>query len=317
MKKVILCLFIAIGFSGCQQSLNDFNKSLAQFDQNLNSNIRNSNANQSSLFEKNSNSNIQKEKEELNNLVSTKTFSEEEFYQEYDQYYIDWVNILEKYAVKKTEQISSINNKYKNSDQLFKEKSIDLKKSQLKSSFLQDYKYSSYRNSNKFLSKYPLSKTKQIEEPYLMFIMGFGIFENTTTLEKYKSYLTGAYETYDDRQVNIAKKIEEKKVENEEKIKLLEEEKQIKKDRDNVKFVCEKWLKKAKQDVYSLGVGEKIVTMKNGKAISPNTINKVEKNTFLVGTYTLWNTYERFYVQKGDCIPYEALKTAPSPYCYQ
>ena len=98
---------------------------------------------------------------------------------------------------------------------------------------------------------------------------------------------------------------------------LLEEEKQIQKDRDNVKLVCQNWLNKAKQDVYSLGVGEKIVTMKNGKAISPNTINKVEKNTFLVGTYTLWNTYERFYVQKGDCIPYEALKTAPSPYCYK
>ena len=30
-----------------------------------------------------------------------------------------------------------------------------------------------------FLSNYPLSKTKQIEEPYLMYIMGFGIFENT------------------------------------------------------------------------------------------------------------------------------------------
>ena len=69
MKKVILCLFIAIGFSGCQQSLNDFNKSLAQFEQNLNSNIRNSNANQSRKYKKNSNSNIQKEKEELNKKI--------------------------------------------------------------------------------------------------------------------------------------------------------------------------------------------------------------------------------------------------------
>ncbi|CAM3810003.1 hypothetical protein [Arcobacter cloacae] len=316
MKKIILFLFIVVGFSGCQQALNDFNKSLAEFEQNLNSNMSNSNLNQNSLFEGNNNSNIQREKEELNNL-SAKMLSEEEFYQEYDQYYKDWENILEKYAVKQTEQLSSINNKYNNSDQLFKEKSIDLKKLNSKISSLQDYKYSSYRNSSRFLSNYPLSKTKQIEEPYLMYIMGFGIFENTTTPEKYKSYLKGAYETYNDRQVNIAKKIEEKKVENEEKNKLLEQEKQIQKDRDKVKLVCEKWLKKAKQDVYSLGVGEKIVIMRNGKAVSTIGITKVERNTFLVGTYTLWNTYETFYVQKSDSIPYESLKTAPSPYCYK
>lgn len=314
MKKIILFLFIVVGFSGCQQALNDFNKSLAEFEQNLNQNI----ITNDSVSKSNSLSEDNNYKKEYNlnetsvDVENLKPLSEEEFYNEYDQYYLGWSKMLEKYAVKNTESLSSIETKYKNSEKLFQELLRDAKILELKFNNLQAYRYSSYRNSNKFANRYSLSKTTEIETPYV-----YGFTAYNTNLEKYQNYLKTAYSTYNSRQQSIAKKIEEKKVENEEKNKLLEQEKQIQKDRDKVKLVCEKWLKKAKQDVYSLGVGEKIVIMRNGKAVSTIGITKVERNTFLVGTYTLWNTYETFYVQKSDSIPYESLKTAPSPYCYQ
>lgn len=299
MKKFILFIFIILG----QQILNA----------NDNYTVSNSKPEFNSLAEEAAYKRQQEAKVSSLN-EEKKTFSEEEFYKEYDEYYLSWANLLEKYAVKKTEPLSSIDMKYKDREQLFQAKLKDLEKLKLKAIALQDSKYNSYRDSNKFKTKYALSEITKIEEPYIMYIMGFGTFESTTTIEQYKSYLRNAYETYEDRQASIYKKIEDEKKDNERKTKLYEQEKL---ERDKFRSACQSWLNKARQDVLSLGVGEEVVTIKNEKAVSRYTINKVEKNTFLVGTYTLLNTYEKYYVQKTDCIPFKAIQIAPSPYCYK
>jgi len=95
--------------------------------------------------------------------------------------------------------------------------------------------------------------------------------------------------------------------ENNERAKIAEERKIVQKD-------CQIWLKKSQQEVHSLGVGDNIVTMYDGKAGIIYKIKSVEKNTFLV-----WNSLMRknSYVEKNSFIPFSALNKAPSKYCYE
>lgn len=267
-----------------------------------------------SLAEEAAYKNKQEKLKSANNQKEEKVLSKEEFFKHYDELYIDSENMLKKYAIKNEDSLEAIDNKYKNREQLFKERVLDIEKLKIKNIELQDYKYSSYRNSKEFAQRYPLSKLTQLEKPYLTYILGFGSYDNINSLNQYERYLRAAYSSFSERQKDIVKQKErEREKEKEKKEKNLQVLK-IEQERNKVKSACEKWLKNAHKEVYSLGVGEKIINLKNGGTF---TISKVEKNTFLIGFNTLWNTYETKYVQKSDFIPYRALQSAPSKYCYK
>lgn len=305
--------FILFGFTGCEQAINDLNKSLYEFNQKLNN--RYYEANSSTQETINEEINIPYHHEQIS-IYASKTLSEDEFYKAFDDAYVKWANILNKYAIKNSDSLSSIEIKYKNSYKLFQEKIKDDRVWRSIRNELRDDKYSNYIHSKKFHDRYS-SKDKELQKNYIIYIYGVGNFGSTISSNEYKAYLKGAYNSYNEIQASILQKIEDDKKEKELEVKLLAEQKQIQNEREKVKDSCKNWLNKSKQNIYNLGVGENVVTINNGKVGATYTINKVEKNTFLVGTYTLWNTYERFYIQKSDLIPASSLQTAPSKYCYQ
>ena len=98
------------------------------------------------------------------------------------------------------------------------------------------------------------------------------------------------------------------------KIKQANEKATIYAERNKVKSACQTWLKKSKQEVNSLGVGDHIVTMYNNKAGIIYKIESVEKNTFLVWD-GLMKRYNHF--PKTSFIPFSAFDKSPSKYCYE
>jgi hypothetical protein len=68
--------------------------------------------------------------------------------------------------------------------------------------------------------------------------------------------------------------------------------------------------------VYSLGVGDQIIyywSFGDMRGSSTSVIRGLNANTFLIVNSIGRNEY----VAKNSSIAYDALKTAPSPYCYQ
>lgn len=110
------------------------------------------------------------------------------------------------------------------------------------------------------------------------------------------------------------KKIKYEQERKERQIKEAEQKSKIDSERKKVQSVCQTWLKKSQKEVYSLGIGENIVTMYGGKAGIIYKIKSIEKNTFLV-----WDGLMRknAYVAKSSFIPYSSLDNAPSKYCYE
>ena len=160
------------------------------------------------------------------------------------------------------------------------------------------------------------------------------------TKDAYINYIKDAYSSYETRKQEEQAKEEEKirlaqeqkereiqrvKQEQENKIRYAQMDKKSemeraqaqkqqqlslaneKKERQRVQGACQAWKTKANRMVYSLGVGDKV--MKNSAVF---IIQGANANTFLVNALGY-----NIYLQKSDCIAYEALKSAPSPYCYQ
>jgi hypothetical protein len=246
----------------------------------------------------------------------------------------------EKYLVKYTDTPEMIDNKYKNKDQLFREMQKDFKASNIESDSLLEY-----INTNENLLD--LFNSQNLKFPSALLYSNSGNTIPTIYLEKYidngyinelgydfitrcadcyEKYLKYAYSTYEDRQ-RLAK------VQEDEKNRLAKEQKEMElrqalwvkeqkikqeqlqlqqqkeqKERQKVQGACQSWRTKANRMVYSLGVGDKVVS-KNGAVY---IIQGANANTFLVNALG-FNTY----LQKSESIPYDALRTAPSPYCYK
>lgn len=130
---------------------------------------------------------------------------------------------------------------------------------------------------------------------------------NHTNADYYAKYLKCTYVTYEKRQKKAQeekqKAIQQAQAQKQQQLSLANE----KKERQRVQGACQAWRTKANRMVYSLGVGDKV--MKNSAVF---IIQGANANTFLVNALGY-----NIYLQKSDCIAYEALKTAPSPYCYQ
>lgn len=306
MKKYIFAIVTILLFSGCQQALNDFNQSLAQ---NLNSN---------------KNEEIQIPNSD-NLDTELKKFKQER------------VDFYKKILAVEDESLEAINSKYQNSSNLMTNAKREYNNLKAKASKLSKaypnydfdftiYGYTNYLQFGMFSTRYnsyvPDELKNYINSEYIS-IYNKELDDYLTT-KHYQLYLKESYDSYSDR-VILKKSQERDRIMREEKYKELEEQKieqdkankiiaeQVQKERAKVKVACDKWLEKARKDVYSLGVGDAVVNMTRKEAGGTYQIVAVEKNTFLLFAYI----YGEFYGQKSDYIPERALKITPSVYCYK
>lgn len=310
MKKYIFAIATILLLGGCQQVLNDFNQSLAQ---NLNSN--------------------KSEDIQIPNAENLDT--------ELKKFEQERVDFFKKFLVAEDESLEAINSKYQNSSNLIsnakreynnlKAKALKLSKAYPNYDF--DFTISGYTNylqfgmfSTRYNSYVPDELKNYINTDEYISVYNKELGDYLTT-KYYQSYLKKSYDSYSDRAMiqksqvkNSATKeqleredaifqqyMEDKKKANEKKAE------QVKQERAKVKGACDKWLEKAKKDVYSLGVGDYVVYMARNEASAPAQIRAVERNTFLLYAYVRGE----FYGDKSDFIPEKSLKTAPSRYCYR
>ncbi len=150
------------------------------------------------------------------------------------------------------------------------------------------------------------------------------ISTESRVLEHYRKYLRECYKSYEDRQKEAKadkERIERREQEEEQRKqgnkKYEARSKEVAAERKKVEPACQKWIASLKNQVNSLGVGDKVV--QRGGYATPYTIQAVHANIFVV-KYSVGNFYASklsHNVKKSDCIPYDALRSAPSPYCYK
>jgi hypothetical protein len=216
----------------------------------------------------------------------------------------------EKYFVKKTDSKEIIEAKYAKRMQLVKEMQNDraLLKSEAQK-IDQMYRSNKYNlsvnyNEREFEGTFP-NYLDEEQKAYILYYENNSMAEDIDDENSYSTYLKEAYNSFDTRQAAIAEaKANQIKAQKEQQAKLANEQKA----RQKVQSACQAWRAKANKSVYSLGVGEQVMSKKGLVGV----IQEVNTNTFLVKT--LWGSV---YLQKSDLIPYASLKTAPSQYCYR
>lgn len=347
MLRYISIIFIVLSFTGCQQALDDLNKSLEEARMNLNSNQNNYSTNQihqqqmpkfyslaeeaayKKQLEENREIESKKEKLEFNKIVD-----------ELEQFKKERISFYKKYLVQNYESLDQIDSRYKNSANtmhqakneysIIKSKALkfwNLNKEWNLSRYIDfsltpsgapDYPYNFNESSeliNKELGEYLKSRPFDL----------YGDLEDYLNVEDYQTYLKEQYNSYKSRMAykemykrweeeDKQKSIKYEQEKKERKIKEAEQKSKIDSERKKVQNACQTWLKKSQKEVYSLGVGENIVTMYGGKAGIIYQIKSIEKNTFLV-----WDGFmkKNAYVPKSSFIPFSSLDNAPSKYCYE
>lgn len=209
-----------------------------------------------------------KEQEKLNFENKQEGITKEEFIRKYEDYYNLLAKYYEKYAVKKTESLESIDGKYKKRNKLFQEKEQEIKILRMKFDELVDIEHNqapSFTKDRIFMNRFEHNyKRKEVGEPYEIDSTWYiGDNRKRITLDfttasysftYYENYLRDAYESYSFRQQEYKNIKERKKFSNseyEEKKKIeLKKQDQIIEERKKVKNVCEKWLKNAQKERY-------------------------------------------------------------------
>lgn len=249
----------------------------------------------------------------------------------------------QKYLVKNTDTKEMIDEKFKNRVKLFQEMIRDYQASERAYKVLERHidkmcgmDYSNcYRIDQISFYNYPES----IKNNYYLETHDRWPLQRLEYQSDYELYLKSAYDTCDKRiqEAKEAKEMEERrKQEEEERViasakrskeneaaqaKMQKEyearSKEVAAERKKVEPACQKWRASLKNQVNSLGVGDKVV--QRGWDATPYTIQAVHANIFVV-KYSVGNFYASklsHNVKKSDCIPYDALRSAPSPYCYK
>ncbi|MFY4788257.1 hypothetical protein ACOTVV_11200 [Aliarcobacter butzleri] len=304
--KYIFAIVTILLFSGCQQAINDFNQSLAQ---NLNSRTS--------------------EEVQIPNYDNLDT--------ELKKFKQERVDFYKKFLVTEDESLETINSKYQDSTNLMVNAKKEYNNLRAKASKLlktypnYDFDFTIYGNTNflqfgmfstRYNSYIPDELKNYINTDEYITIYNKELGDYLTT-KHYQSYLKKSYDSYPDR-VMLQKSQERDRVMTEQRNKEFAQQKikqdkvnkikaeQAQSERAKVKVACDNWLKQAKKDVYSLGVGDNIVEIIDGKTGIGYQIIAIEKNTFLVELFGM-----RSYVQKSNHIPYNSIKNAPSVYCYK
>lgn len=153
---------------------------------------------------------------------------------------------------------------------------------------------------------------------------GVPISAESRVLEHYRKYLRECYKSYEDRQKEakadkerIERREQEEEQRKQENKKYEARSKEVAAERKKVEPACQKWIASLKNQVNSLGVGDQVII--RGSSATAYTIQAVHANIFVV-KYSVGNFYASklsHNVKKSDCIPYDALRSAPSPYCYK
>ncbi|QKF59137.1 hypothetical protein [Aliarcobacter lanthieri] len=287
-----------------------------------------------SLAEEEAYNKQEKEREKLKAQESNSII--EETKKEINQYYKDRIDFFKSFLVKKNESKESIDKKYQNSEKIVNE---------IKQNYAKLIEKANKYNIGKHYSQQDRNSTKNRElyealNDYIVglpmnFIHNLNIDVFTTIY--YQEYLKEQYETFDYRdkirkeeelrliekeksKIKYQKLAEEQKKKAEEEkiqkqIELENKNKKIELERKKVQKVCADWLEKSHKEVYSLGVGELILSVRNGQIGKEFQIYNVEKNTFLVGNPS--TSRDNFYIYKSDSIPYNSIENAPSEYCYK
>lgn len=244
----------------------------------------------------------------------------------------------QKYLIKDVDTPEIIDEKFKNRLKISREMAKDYQASMQEYEVLRqaankmcdiDYK-NCWAVSKLSFYEYP----ENIEKQYVLPPHGFqdAIQNNTYLYDEYGAYLREAYQTYDvrkqqakeaeEREAQYAKEEVERKIRYEKEQKARDialakmkkeneaRSKMIAAERNRVEPACQRWRAEARKKVYSMGIGDKIVSSNGGVHI----IYGVNANTFTIRN-PLFDTY--FYLQKDTCVPQSALRNAPSPYCYQ
>lgn len=249
----------------------------------------------------------------------------------------------QKYLVKNTDTKEMIDEKFKNRVKLFQEMIRDYQASERAYKALIKYadKMHDIDSDGHPVDRINVHRVEYLRKNYFLdsdmnFLdqdLGKGNFSY------YEYYLRSAYDTCDKRiqEAKEAKEMEERrKQEEEERViasakrskeneaaqaKMQKEyearSKEVAAERKKVEPACQKWIASLKNQVNSLGVGDKVV--QRGGYATPYTIQAVHANIFVV-KYSVGNFYASklsHNVKKSDCIPYDALRSAPSPYCYK
>ncbi|AGR77179.1 hypothetical protein A7H1H_0875 [Aliarcobacter butzleri 7h1h] len=300
MKKYILAAITIIFFGGCQQALDELNKSLLQVQQNINSNFSQNTVN-----------------------FNIKKVSDEELSQRFENYKTIRTKFFKKFLVKIDSTEEDFTIRFNNKEKLVNERNEIYKFLISEIDYFYDYaiKYENFKYIDREFSKtnynnnikYGITPSgsfgdSDLDSKYFGYYMNNGriLGYEIDTIDKYENYLAFAKSTQKENAI-FQKRLQDNKIVKEKQIQ------QENKERAKVKSACESWLEKAKKDVYSLGVGDYVVNMARKEAGGTYLIRAIEKNTFLLYAYI----YGQFYGQKSDYIPESALKTAPSVYCYK
>jgi len=250
----------------------------------------------------------------------------------------------QKYLVKNTDTKEMIDEKFKNRVKLFQEMIRDYQASERAYKVLIQYADKMHDIDSDRHPVHRINLYNDVEylrknyflDSYMKFLdqdSGKGDFSY------YENYLRSAYDTCDERiqEAKEAKEREERRKQEEEEsviasakrskeneaaqAKMQKEyearSKEVAAERKKVEPACQKWIVSLKNQVNSLGVGDKVV--QRGGYATPYTIQAVHANIFVV-KYSVGNFYASklsHNVKKSDCIPYDALRSAPSPYCYK
>ncbi|WP_419677395.1 hypothetical protein ACN2EN_05775 [Aliarcobacter lanthieri] len=294
-----------------------------------------------SLAEEEAYNKQEKEREKLETQESNLRIEERK--KEVNQYYQDRIDFFKSFLVKENESKESIDKKYQNSEKIVNEIKQNYAKLVEKADKYNIGERYNDRNSPRNRELYEALNDYLIDLPSYKFMYNYqsnfiyNLNIDVFTTSYYQEYLKNQYATFDDRDKkrkeeelrlieNEKSKIKYQKLAEEQKKKAEEEKiqkqieienknKKIELERKKVQKVCADWLEKSHKEVYSLGVGELILSVRNGQIGKEFQIYNVEKNTFLVGNPS--TSRDNFYIYKSDSIPYNSIKNAPSEYCYK
>jgi hypothetical protein len=214
-------------------------------------------------------------------------------------------SFYEKYVVKNSDTPEMIDSKFKNRDKLYPAMRKDLEASRAEYRILTEARDKMCPNIGEYC-RFEISNIEYNGSGYVL----TSLDNITYSKEAYEEYLREAYNSYEKRQ-QWAKEAQQREAENAKKLQENEaRRKAIAAERKRVEPACKKWRAEARKKVYSMGVGDKIVSS-NGAVY---TVYGVNANTFTVRN-PFFDGY--LYLQKDTCIPQSALRNAPSPYCYQ
>lgn len=301
MKKYIFALITIFSLSGCQQALNEFNENLTK---NLNSNfnINNSSLNIKKVSDEELKERLENYKTVRNNFYKRYLLkldaNEEDFNTKFNnrKELVEEQNKIHEFLITEIKYFDSYSLKYKDSTSLiFGKREFDI------NYYKNPYEYSTTPQGS--IGDYELdSKYFRGYKDNYKDIYAYDI----NTIEKYEKYLKSSKSAQNEN-IRNKKWLEDRKIAQE------KEWENIANERKKVRKVCDTWLKKAHQDVYLLGVGDKVSKIVNKSSAGTFTIKKVEKNTFLLYNYI----FGEFYDQKSNYIPYSSKSKAPSRYCYE